>query len=45
MTRDKMLAELISLTESPLGQKATEPMVTSEEEHSAKMATGVHAQR
>ncbi len=44
-TRDRMLAELISLTESPMGHKATKPLVSSEEEQSARMATGVRVQQ
>ncbi len=44
-TRDKMLAELINLTESPLGQKAAKPLASSEEELSVRRATGVHVQQ
>lgn len=37
-TREAMLAALISLGESPLGQKATLPAVTVKEEDRARMA-------
>lgn len=45
MTRDKMLAELINLTQSPLGQKAAKPLVYSEEKHLARRATGLQVQQ
>jgi len=37
-----MLAELISLTESPVGQKAAKPLLSGgEEEQEARRVTGV----
>ena len=38
-TREKMLKELITLTESPMGQKATLPHVEAGEEDLARLAT------
>lgn len=38
-TRDAMLNALISVTESPLGQKATSPLVSSKEEARAAEIT------
>ena len=38
-TREKMLKELIALTESPMGQKATKAYVEAGEEDLARLAT------
>lgn len=38
-TRDAMLDALVSVTESPVGQKATQPLVSSKEETRAMKAT------
>ena len=42
-TRDAMLNALISVTESPMGQKATQPFVSSKDENQALKATAVAA--
>ncbi len=45
-TRETMLTELVKLTESPLGQKATKANVDAAEEDLAELATrGVNANR
>ena len=38
-TREKMLTELVALTESPMGQKATKAFVEAGEEDRARRAT------
>lgn len=40
-TREAMLAALISLTESPMGQKATLPVVTAKKDNRAPVAMAI----
>ena len=44
-TRDLMLKELITLTESPLGQKAAKAEISAGEEDLAQLATARSVQR